>query len=207
MRVLVFGDSISYGAWDTQGGWVERLKTDAHIQTVKTSNQFKRQVMNLSVGGHSSSEIVARLENEIIARHSNSWPFALIFSYGTNDERMHENTLQTSIDQFKQNTERIIQIARKYSNIILFVGAPPLPVSEIVFKRHIYNDERVKIYDQLTQAIVEAAGIPFVPIRETFEKYDLSELFNITDDPHPNDKGHVLIFKAVKPVLDKLLEQ
>lgn len=26
MRILVFGDSIVYGAWDTEGGWAERLK-------------------------------------------------------------------------------------------------------------------------------------------------------------------------------------
>lgn len=26
MRVLVFGDSITQGFWDTEGGWVERLR-------------------------------------------------------------------------------------------------------------------------------------------------------------------------------------
>ena len=26
MNILVFGDSIAYGKWDEQGGWVQRLR-------------------------------------------------------------------------------------------------------------------------------------------------------------------------------------
>ena len=25
-RILIFGDSITYGAWDKEGGWVQRLR-------------------------------------------------------------------------------------------------------------------------------------------------------------------------------------
>jgi lysophospholipase L1-like esterase len=26
MRLLIFGDSITYGAWDIEGGWAARLR-------------------------------------------------------------------------------------------------------------------------------------------------------------------------------------
>jgi len=26
VNILVFGDSITYGAWDEEGGWVQRLR-------------------------------------------------------------------------------------------------------------------------------------------------------------------------------------
>ena len=207
MRILVFGDSIAYGAWDTAGGWVERLKQDAHQRTVASGNVFKRQVINLGVGGHSSTEILARLENEINARHSNSWPFVFIFSYGTNDERTLDGEIQTSVQQFIENTNNIIATAQKYSDKILFVGLPPLPSAEIAFKRHVYSDERLKEYDRILQATVESAGVTFVPIRQVFLGVGMEELFGIHDDPHPNDKGHQLIYETVRPALDKLLEQ
>jgi lysophospholipase L1-like esterase len=35
MRILVFGDSITQGFGDTEGGWVERLRHDYDVETIK----------------------------------------------------------------------------------------------------------------------------------------------------------------------------
>ncbi|HMI09590.1 MAG TPA: hypothetical protein VK497_04335 [Candidatus Saccharimonadales bacterium] len=75
MRILVFGDSIAYESWDTEGGWVERIKRDAHLQTIQSEGMNKRQVINLGIGGNTSTGILKRLQNEIETRHSANWPF------------------------------------------------------------------------------------------------------------------------------------
>ncbi len=64
MNVLVFGDSIAYGAWDEEGGWVERLKRYLHHRT--TSYGEYHLVYNLAVSGETSRGILERLEGEAI---------------------------------------------------------------------------------------------------------------------------------------------
>ncbi len=207
MRILVFGDSIAYGAWDTKGGWVERLKQYAHKRTVESDNIWKLQVINLGIGGNSSADILARLEAEISARYSKSWPLVLIFSYCTNDERSRDGIVQTSMTAFRQNNEQIIEIAKRYSDKILFVGAPPLPQAEINFKGQTYSDTRIREYEMILKEQVEGNGLPFLPVRDVFERVSPDEIFNVSDDPHPNDRGHELIYDTVRPVIEELLER
>lgn len=120
MRILVFGDSIAYGAWDTNGGWVDRLKCIAHEQTVKSKGKNKLQIINLGVGSDTSSKILARLETEIKARYSVNWPLILIFNFGINDERTINNAAETSLKNFKENIVKIIKISNQYTTKIIF---------------------------------------------------------------------------------------
>lgn len=205
MRVLVFGDSITYGAWDTEGGWVERLKRDAHKQTVETQGLDKLQIINLGIGGDTSAKILKRMLAEIDARYSASWPFAFVFTFGANDERTINGNVETSIQQFESNTKEIINIAKRYSNRILFLGIPPIGESIVEFNGQEYSDGRVKEYEQRLRVIVEDAGLAFIPIRPEFDKAGKGKLISY-DNIHPNDDGHELIYQIVKPKLLELLK-
>lgn len=71
MRVLVFGDSITRGYWDTNGGWVERIRK--HYDLLQASNLEGRDeptIFNLGIGTDNSKNILARIESETIARTS-----------------------------------------------------------------------------------------------------------------------------------------
>lgn len=204
MRVLVFGDSITYGAWDTEAGWVERLKREAHKQTVQSEGKIKMQVINLGVGGDSSTKILKRMKAEIEARYSASWPFVFVITFGANDERSIDGKIETPIEQFETNVKEIINIAKKHSNKIMFLGIPPIGKPVVIFKDQEYSDERVKQYEQRLQSIVVEAGIPFVSIRPVFEQVGLDNLYAY-DNLHPNDKGHQLIAETVRPLLRELL--
>lgn len=205
MRVLVFGDSIAYGAWDIEGGWAERLKKDAHQRTVDSSGSQKVQVINLGIGGDSSTKILKRMENEAQARYSKSWPFIFIISYGANDERSIDGKVETSLEEFESNSQAIINLAKKYSNKIVFVGAPPIRGAIVAFKGQEYSDARLKEYEQVLNSIVVNAGIEFLKVRPAFEQAGLETLYSY-DNIHPNDKGHGLIYQTVKPKLEELLK-
>ena len=204
MRVLAFGDSIMYGAWDTEGGWVDRLKREAHQQVVESQGKTKLQIINLGIGGDTSSKILKRMPHEIAARQSTSWQFAMLFSFGTNDQRSLNGIVETPLEQFELNVRQTIELARKHTAKILFVGAPPLSAATVMLKGKEYSDERLQEYDQFLRSIVEAEGLPFVPTRPAFEQANKAELFGY--DLHPNDVGHALIAKIVKPELWKLLD-
>lgn len=205
MRVLVFGDSITYGAWDTEAGWVERIKREAHKQTVQSQGSNKLQIINLGIGGDSSTKILKRMPAEIEARYSASWPFVFVITFGANDERSIDGKIETPIEQFKINVQAIIDLAKQHSSKILFIGIPPIGKSVVEFKGQEYSDERAKEYEQHMQEIVENADLPFVPIRPAFEQAGLDTLYAY-DNIHPNDKGHQLIADIVWPKLEELLK-
>lgn len=200
-RIVVFGDSVAYGAWDSKGGWVDRLKQWAHQLTIESAGETKLQVFNLGIGGDTSTGIAGRIETELAARQSDSWPLVAIVSYGANDERTTDGLVKTDLEAFKDNTRRIIADARKFTDKLIFVGNLRLPEEVLTFKGREYSDVRLQDYEAVQREIVEAAGLPFVDVRSLFATNDLYAFDRI----HPNDAGHALIFEAVRASLEKLL--
>ncbi len=199
MRVLVFGDSITYGAWDSEGGWADRLKRWAHQQYV--ANGTKLQVINLGVGGDTSRKILARIENEIRARHSSSWPFMIVLSLGTNDGRVREGVVEVPQDEFAENYRKVVSIAKSFTEKVIIVGLPPLGAPELDFKAMRYSDETTQAYERETKNIADDENLPFVDVRPLFVGPDLFA----PDRLHPNNHGHEIIYKAVKTEVEKLL--
>ncbi len=203
MRILVFGDSIAYGSW-AETGWVDLIKREAHKRVIESQGSTKLQVINLGIGSDSSTKILQRMAAEIDSRHSSSWPFVFIFSFGTNDERISDDKPETSIEQFETNVRDIIREARTHTDKILFVGTPPIGQPLVVFKGAEYSDERVKTYEERLRTILESEDIQFVPIRPAFEQAGSDSLYSY-DHLHPGNEGHKLIAATVLPELYNLL--
>jgi acyl-CoA thioesterase-1 len=203
MRIVVFGDSIAYGAWDTKGGWVERLKSMAHRQTVHSHGENKNQVINLGIGGDTSSGLLARINNEIIARVSASWPFIFIISIGTNDQRSIDGLPEVDVMQYEKNVIEIIAIAQQYTDKIIILGLPPLGLQVIDFKGQEYSDQRIQEYDTKLASIAGKNGLTYVSLRLEFEKHDTQKLHSY-DNLHPNNDGHEIIAATIKPILNNM---
>lgn len=198
IRILVLGDSIAYGGWDTQGGWVERLKRQAHKITADSVGKTKIQIMNLGIGGDNSTKILARIHNEVQARFSQTWDMKIILSFGVNDERAKDGVIEVPIEKYKLNIKSIIEEAKKFTNDILIVGNPPLGKNSVSFKVFEYSDDRLRNYDEVLKNTADEMGIKFLPIRPIFESAGLNGLF-VYDDIHVSDSGHELIEREVKP--------
>ena len=95
MRILIFGDSITYGAWDTElGGWANRLR----IAFDKENQDWN--IYNLGVSGDTINDVLKRFDVECQARE----PEKLIFAIGINDAKViiDKNSNQTSEADFKK---------------------------------------------------------------------------------------------------------
>lgn len=209
MRILIFGDSIVYGGWDSHGGWADRLKRDYHQKYIETKDHANHchQTLNLGIGGDTTDGLRKRIESEITARISPSWPLAIVISIGTNDSRgvdTPDNT-QVPAERFKENTQAIIDSARKFTDRILFVGCLPMEVEELPFKNLFFNRSDIKRYDEIITEITRQNGVQKIETFDEFVQQDLSKLYS-HDKLHPNDAGHELIYSLVKPELDKLLD-
>lgn len=199
MRILVFGDSITYGAWDSEGGWADRLKRWAHQYYL--ADGTKLQVINLGIGGDTSRKILVRIESEITVRYSPKWPLVIVLMFGTNDGRVRNGEVEVSLEEFNENYRKIVSTARKYTNKILIVSLPPAGQATVDFKDNQYSDATIQTYDSAVRNIAAEENLPFVDIRPLFAGENLF----CPDMLHPNDEGHMVICQAVREKLDELL--
>lgn len=204
MRVLFFGDSIVYGSWDSEGGWVDRLKCEAHAMTLKSGGSRKLQFVNLGIGGDSSTKVLTRLKDEIDARTSASWPFAFVVCLGANDERTVEGVSETSLEQFEENIRTIVDILKSVSDKVLFLGIPPVGVDVVELKGREYSNEGLAKYDAVVERVTTELDVKYVPLRQAFEAAGMETLYSY-DGIHPNDVGHKLIADTAKPYLMEML--
>ncbi|MBU6500990.1 MAG: hypothetical protein KGJ89_02590 [Patescibacteria group bacterium] len=110
MNICIFGDSITWGASDTEkGGWVERLKT-------YFGNKYEAIIYNLGIPGDTTIDLLKRVESECKSRK----PDLIIFSIGINDLWRDD---RTPIKKFAENIARLHRIAKKIHQKRDFYGA------------------------------------------------------------------------------------
>lgn len=202
VKILIFGDSITWGAFDTEhGGWVERLKIYFFNQT---SGPF-HDVYNLGISSDDTRGLLFRLEKQMeIIEKIEPEEYIFIFSIGSNDCRYiktKENKV-VSINEFEENLKEIINLAKKYSYKIIFTGftiideskIPPIPWGETEY----YEKDDLEEYNNRLKKICEDNKLLFIPMWNVISFPDLDE-----DGLHLNSKGHEKIFEKVKEFLIK----
>jgi lysophospholipase L1-like esterase len=205
-RILIFGDSIAWGAWDIKGGWANRLRSELDKSELGRPDKHI-QAYNLGISGDTSGGVLERLENEIKARIPASKEISIIISIGANDTQYikSENRVRTSPEKFRENIERLIEISGKYSQEILFLGLTPVQEEKTIpipwSPDKSYNNERIREYNKILEEICGKKEIPFLELISLFEKRGKESL--LFDGLHPNSKGHELIFQEVIKSLEK----
>lgn len=203
-RILCFGDSITYGAWDIEGGWVDILKKHYHREFL--NGKQKVQVYNLGIGGETSTGLLNRIKQEIISRKSSEWDTVIIITIGKNDTRATNETTNYESDPetYQQNLLKIISISKRYTNKILLIGLGV--VNETLnFKNHSYSNDRMKLFDDINHQVALSTNIPRVDLRmRMIACPKLNEMY--FDRVHPNSIGHRWLFKQIQPEIQKFIQ-
>ncbi|MDO8498518.1 MAG: GDSL-type esterase/lipase family protein [bacterium] len=216
VNILVFGASNTYGCWDIEGGgWVNRLRKLVDEKNLREQLPLKHEefyVYNLGISGDTTDWIIDRLEFEALQRDAKEPGTIFIFALGFNDALLNKETNKpnTPPHKFQENLEKIVNIAKKYSPIIIFVG--PLPVDESRvdpvpwLPTHSYKNEFVGEYNEITKSACKIAGVHFVDIYQKFIGSDYPKL--LEDGVHGNSEGHQAIFETVRDYLteNKILD-
>ena len=201
VKVLIFGDSIAWGAFDLdRGGWVERLKTD-FFATFKTEEV---SIYNLAISGNDTRGVLFSLEKEVeIFNAVEPKKYIFLFSVGSNDPRYlgQKNNPFIPFGEFKSNLEKIVSISKKHSSTLVFTGL--MIVNEKLtkpWKEDMYWDnEDIKKYNNTIETLCKEKGLHFIPL------WDLLTEDDVPDGLHPNAQGHKKIYSRVKEHLQKLL--
>lgn len=180
--ICIFGDSITQGAYDSQGGWAQRLK-----QHVKKNNVA---VFISGVDGDTSTGLLQRLEKEVSSRK----PDVIIIAIGINDSLFYNGRVKTSLAQFRKNIEKIIKISRKCTLRILILGLTCVDekkTTPVPWNGWVYSNNKIKQYDSMLKEVSEEENVQFL------ELFSLLSVEDLEDGIHPTDEGHKKIFERV----------
>lgn len=208
MSILIFGDSITQGAWDENGGWVNRVRQCYDQSYFENQNNDSPTVFNLGVDGDCSDDLVMRLSNEATARQRYGVD-AIVISIGINNSVVESAMERSTTESFKQDLAEILMQSRNYTNDILFVGLSPCDETKttpVPWGEKHFTNSRIKEFDMALKEFCHENKLPFVEIFEPFSKAQ-QESNLLQDGLHPNSAGHQLIANLVKPELDKLIKQ
>ena len=205
-QILIFGDSIAYGAWDKESGWVQRLRKFLDEKNL-TDSDFYCRVYNLGISGNSSKNLLERFEFETKQRLKESEETIIVFAIGINDSCFvhSENSHRVPINKFKENIQKLTDLAKKFSSKIIFVGLTPVdetkttPIPRDINKS--YKNENIRKYNEIIKSVCEENEILFIEIFEDWIKLNYENL--LEDGLHPNSEGHKKIFESVKEFLIK----
>src|SRR3989338_5799563 len=115
MNIVIFGDSITWGAYDPdQGGWATRLRNYFEAKDDEIN------IYNLGIPGDTTADLLKRIEIEARSRE----PKVIIIAIGINDARFIHSThsLRVSPEEFQQNITKLNSIAQEFTNKVVFVG-------------------------------------------------------------------------------------
>jgi len=159
---FIFGDSITYGAWDKDGGWASRLRKFVDKKNISDPN-FYCLVYNLGISGDTTTDVLERFEFELKMRLQDE--LAVVFAIGINDSAFLNET-QTNyvpLEQFKTNLQSLIVLARKFTSKIIFVGLSPVDEAKttpvIWDASKSYKNEYIQQYDAAIKHLAQQLAL------------------------------------------------
>lgn len=201
MNILVFGNSITQGFYDTEcGGWVNRL-------FIYTMRQGGHVVFNLGVSGEDIVGIADRLEREVESRVGRrERDMCIMLAVGVNGSQVDIKTGEhrTEPDVYEEKLRYVVAYAQENERRIVLVGLAPIDGSNLDpipwHDTHAYRVTEVEKYNALIEKVAQENHIPFVSLRGIFG--DDPGAYT-TDGIHPNAEGHKLIYEQVKKCLEQ----
>ena len=193
MNILIFGDSITWGAYDPeQGGWATRLRNYFEEKDSNTN------VYNLGISGDTTADLLERIETETKSREPN----LIIFAIGINDAQFIHSTngLRVSLDEFQQNLAKLLSVAKKFTDKVVFVGLTKVDESKTTpipwNTDKSYTNENIKRLDSAIEKFCEDNKLKFIPMESVIGNDDL------IDGLHPNTRGHIKMFERMKSEIE-----
>lgn len=204
MNLIIFGSSITWGAWDEEGGWAQRIKSFEDNKAALNNYDNYTEVYTLGISGNNTIDILERFDAEVKARLEEGQKSFILVEVGINDSQysLKEDKHRVPPEEYKNNLLKLIEKSKKLGAEIMFLGLTPVDerVNIIPWKQtHSYRPEFVKKYDEILRGVCEENNIPFIEIMSKFMEKDYKSL--LTDGLHPTTAGHEIMFQEAKEYL------
>ncbi len=206
MNLLIFGSSITWGAWDKEGGWAQRLKSFCDSKAVETNYNNYTAVYCLGVSGDNTMDLLERFDTEVKARQDEEEDTLILIEIGINDSQfvLDENKHRVSPEEYRKNLLTLVNKSKQYNASLIFVGLTPVdsrvdPTPWTPGKT--YRLEFVKKYEEILKRVSQEQQIPFIELMSKFPGGEYQKL--LTDGLHPSTEGHKIMYEGVKDYLEQ----
>lgn len=204
MNLLIFGASITWGAWDKEGGWAQRIKSFADNKAMTKDLKNYVAVYCLGISGNNTNDLLKRFDSEIRARIDKEEKTLILVEIGINDSQyvLSEKKHRVSPEQYRNNLLKIIAKSHQFNADLIFVGLTPVDqrVDPIPWRQgKSYRLEFVRKYEDIIKEVSKEQNIPFIEAMSRFMKKGYKKL--LIDGLHPTTEGHKIIFEEVKKYL------
>jgi lysophospholipase L1-like esterase len=209
MKILCFGDSVTFGEIDTDnGGWVDQLKQH-YIALQSNSTRQDISVYNLGIGGETTDGLCIRFEIEFQARIKKGLKTLVMFAYGANDIVMHKNKNIVPLGYFIRNLKQCIQKAKQNASEVILLSLTPINDSiDGIINQHdkLRYSKDIIIYNSALKVLAEETNSIYLDTYGQFISNDKDGLLS-SDGLHPNSAGHQVIQKMVKQKLEHVINK
>jgi len=110
-----------------------------------------------------------------------------------------QNKQMVSLQQFEKNLQRLTEKAKKFTDIIIFVGCKKVDESKTTpipwETDYYYTNKNLFLYNQKIKEIADKNRVHYLDIFDLLKKEDFE------DSLHPNSKGHKKLFLKIKVFL------
>lgn len=208
MTIICFGDSITYGNWDPEGGWVGRLRHYLDSKSLSAYSgddlysKYYTLTYNLGIPGDTSTGLFARFENELIPRFNPDEETIILFAIGINDSRFYlsDGRYETEMEDFKQNIWDMWEIARQYTMDVAFIGLTPVDevrTDPLYWEPDaVYKNEYIEQYNSAIKEFCLGREVPFIDLFDAMK--DLNVVSLMEDGIHPNQEGYKVIEEIIR---------
>jgi lysophospholipase L1-like esterase len=207
--IYVFGDSITYGAWDMgTSGWATQFRTYLDGRKDEPTYYF----YPLGIHGETTAGLVKRFDNEFDARRrKDDTTYTFIFAYGANDATWltDQEKFKESLDDYASNITETIEKAKTVTDNIYLIDITTVDEersANLVKRNKSCLNKYVDMYNEKLYEVAQSNSINVIEVNEIFKQNESSDLF-VADGLHPNEIGHSIIFEKVKSSLEPLLNK
>lgn len=208
MKLVIFGDSITSGFWDEEGGWAIRIQRKVNEKQLECGKPFKDYNMTYvrGVSGDTTRDLKQRIEDDIqtVNRKDN---MTAVINIGFNDSIMEEKGNRVPLEETRKNLGEILDNCERIFDQTILVGITPVDESKTNPLPNepdcSYLNSEVKRYEDEVKKIAEERGLKFIPLFDKLDGEDWNE--KLYDGVHPNTEGHREIFEEVRrPIFEDL---
>ena len=192
---IIIGDSITYGIGDFEtGGWSAMFKK--YIVGKDDSKVCNNYVHIAGFPGATSSDILEKIDGILKSFLHESFSNIVILSIGINDTQEFFGKTKISIEQYKNNIEKIIKYVTDNNCELIILGLTKIESDEkFLWKPNKYYDNKIILkYDKYLESILsfdselkklcENNKIKYIKMQDVLSKEDF------VDGLHPNTNGH-----------------
>lgn len=201
-KILIFGDSITYGQRDLElGGWTNRLK----LAIANDSSIASCHVFNMGISGQTTGEVLERLERECAGRVLGDANNILILAAGINDTQLIDGDVLVREEKFRSDVTELIEAARRQTDSVIYLGLTPVdetrtnPVRWDRTKN--WRNDLISAYDEIISEICAEEGVRYVYV------YDQIDPSGNEDGLHPSADGHAIITDIMTNVVYDYLKK